>query len=99
VSVLTPSLSVPTLSSRIEESSPEDVTQSPSFALLYTGRKRARDTDTMMADIVANRLPLSGYVYMKRPAPDEQKAIKSSHNRQVGTTIAARGADDRLFHK
>jgi hypothetical protein len=55
----------------MEEANPEDVTQSLSFALLYTGRKRARDADTMMADIVAKRLvehlQRSGFVIMKRP--------------------------------
>ena len=60
----------------MEEANPEDITQSLSFALLYTGRKRARDADTMMADIVAKRLvehlQRSGFVIMKRapgPAP------------------------------
>jgi hypothetical protein len=55
----------------MEEATPEDVAQSLAFALLYQGRKRARDADTMMADIVAKRLVehlrLSGYVIMKRP--------------------------------
>ena len=55
----------------MEEANPEDITQSLSFALLYTGRKRARDADTMMADIVAKRLvehlQRSGFVIMKRP--------------------------------
>jgi hypothetical protein len=55
----------------MEEASPKDVAQSLSFALLFNGRKRARDADTMMADIVAKRLvehlQRSGYVIMKRP--------------------------------
>ena len=55
----------------MEEANPEDIAQSLSFALLYTGRKRARDADTMMADIVAKRLvehlQRSGFVIMKRP--------------------------------
>jgi hypothetical protein len=56
---------------RMEEASPDDVAQSLAFALLYTGRKRARDADTMMADIVAKRLvehlQRSGFVITKLP--------------------------------
>lgn len=55
----------------MQEANPEDVAQSLSFALLYTGRKRARDADAMMADIVAKRLvehlQRCGFVIMKRP--------------------------------
>ena len=55
----------------MEEASPEDVGQSLAFALLYSGRKRARDSETMMADIVAKRLVehlnRSGFVVMKGP--------------------------------
>jgi hypothetical protein len=59
----------------MEEASPEDVAQSLAFALLYSGRKRARDSETMMADIVAKRLVehlnRSGFVIMKRPPGPE----------------------------
>ena len=55
----------------MNEADPDDVARSLSFALLYTGRKLARDADTMMADVVAKRLvehlQLSGFVIMKRP--------------------------------
>jgi hypothetical protein len=55
----------------MQEADPADVAQSLAFALLYSGRKRTRDADAMMADIVAKRLAehlrRSGYVIMRRP--------------------------------
>ena len=55
----------------MEEANPDDVPQTLAFALLYSGRKRARDSETMMADIVAKRLVehlnRSGFVVMRRP--------------------------------
>jgi hypothetical protein len=47
------------------------VHQPQAAALVFNGRKRARDSDTLMAEIVADRLVehlrMSGYVIMKRP--------------------------------
>ena len=55
----------------MEEANPDDIAQTLAFALLYSGRKRARDSETMMADIVAKRLVehlnRSGFVVMRRP--------------------------------
>jgi len=55
----------------MEEASPDDVAQSLAFALLFDGRKRARDADHVMADIVAKRLVehlrISGFIVMKAP--------------------------------
>ena len=57
--------------SGLEEANPDDVAQTLAFALLYSGRKRARDSETMMADIVAKRLVehlnRSGFVVLRRP--------------------------------
>lgn len=53
----------------MEKANLDDVAQSLAFALLYQGRKRTRDAESMMADIVAKRLVehlrQSGYVVMK----------------------------------
>lgn len=50
---------------------PEEVAESLSFALRYSGRRRARDADAFMADLLAKRLvehlERSGFVIMKRP--------------------------------
>jgi hypothetical protein len=55
----------------MEEATPDDVAQTLAFALLYSGRKRTRDSETMIADIVAKRLVehlnRSGFVVMRRP--------------------------------
>jgi hypothetical protein len=55
----------------MREATPGEIAASLSFALLYQGRKRARDADSMMADIVARRLVehlhMSGFVIMKKP--------------------------------
>jgi hypothetical protein len=50
----------------------EEIAQALAFALRYDGRKRVRQADEMMANIVADRLirhlERSGFVIMRRPA-------------------------------
>jgi hypothetical protein len=67
----------------MEEASPEAVAQSLAFALLYQGRKRTRDAESMMADIVAKRLVehlrMSGYRIMKEPRGPGHKTPPQVH--------------------
>ena len=50
---------------------PNDVAAALAFALRYSGRKRARNADDIMAEIVAKRLvehlQRAGFVVMKKP--------------------------------
>lgn len=64
----------------------EEITETLSFALQYSGRKRVHDADDAMGRITAERLvrhlELSGFVVMKKPpaaAPDDR-----IHARPVG---------------
>jgi hypothetical protein len=53
----------------MREATPEETAETLAFALLYEGRKRIRDAESMMASITAKRLVehlrRSGYVVMK----------------------------------
>ncbi len=52
--------------------SPDDLVSTLAFALRFEGRKRVRNTDEHMAEIVARRLAAhlarSGFVVIRRPA-------------------------------
>ncbi len=56
---------------KLTPATPEDVEHALSFALRFSGRKRIRQGDELMARITAERLVehlrLSGFVVMKRP--------------------------------
>jgi hypothetical protein len=64
----------------LRPATPDEITESLSFALRYDGRKRVRDADDAMARITAERLvrhlERSGFVLMKRP-PDAAPAAGS----------------------
>jgi len=55
----------------MEEAKPEDIEQSIAFALMYNGRRRTREADQLMAQIVAkhlvDHLRRSNFVIMRRP--------------------------------
>jgi hypothetical protein len=56
---------------KLTPAAPADIAESISFALLFSGRKRVHDSDSMMASITAQRivrhLENCGYVLMKKP--------------------------------
>jgi len=56
---------------RLTPADPDELAAALAFALRFSGRKRAHDADTFMAEIVAKRLvehlERSRFVVMKRP--------------------------------
>ena len=62
---------MPDQDEKLTPAAPEDIANSISFALLFSGKKRVHDSDRMTASIAAQRivrhLERCGYVLMKRP--------------------------------
>jgi hypothetical protein len=56
---------------KLTPADPHEIVDSIAFALLFSGRKRAHDSEKSIARIAADRivrhLERSGYVVMKRP--------------------------------
>jgi hypothetical protein len=62
---------MPDQDEKLTSADPEDIADSISFALMFSGRKRVHDSDRMTASIAAQRivrhLEKCGYVVLKRP--------------------------------
>jgi hypothetical protein len=62
---------MPDQDEKLTSADPEEIADSISFALMFSGRKRVHDSDRMTASIAAQRivrhLERCGYVLMKRP--------------------------------
>jgi hypothetical protein len=64
---------------KLTPADPSDLATALAFALRYQGRKRVRNADEIMAEIVAKRLvenlDRAGFVVMKRPAEMSTDAL------------------------
>jgi hypothetical protein len=85
---------------KLTPAAPEDVANSISFALRWSGRKRVHDADALAASIVADRvvrhLERCGYVVMRRPpiggSAPENPPPSWPHTRRDDLKLTKRGA-------